>query len=102
MIGTTYGSTAGVATLSPSIAPRTVMAGVIMPSPYSNAAPNSPMSANFGQRGVPVACLRQQGGQREDAPFTVIVRAHHDGDVPHRDDEHERVDDERQDTEDVL
>ena len=33
VIGTTYGSIIGVATFSPSMAPSTVMAGVIMPSP---------------------------------------------------------------------
>ena len=32
-IGTTYGSKSGVATFSPSTAPSTVIAGVIMPSP---------------------------------------------------------------------
>ena len=31
--GTTYGSNSGVATFTPSIAPSTVIAGVIMPSP---------------------------------------------------------------------
>ena len=31
--GTTYGSASGVATCSPSMAPSTEMAGVIMPSP---------------------------------------------------------------------
>ena len=31
--GSTYGSKSGVATVRPSIAPSTVMAGVIMPSP---------------------------------------------------------------------
>ena len=36
VIGTTYESNSGVATFSPSTAPRTVMAGVIMPSPYSS------------------------------------------------------------------
>ena len=33
VIGTTYGSKSGVATFSPSTAPSTEMAGVIMPSP---------------------------------------------------------------------
>jgi len=40
VIGTTYGENAGVATSSPSTADSTLIAGVIMPSPNSNPAPN--------------------------------------------------------------
>ena len=39
-----------VATFSPSTAPSTVIAGVIMPSPYSSAAPKIPSSTSTGQR----------------------------------------------------
>lgn len=42
MIGTTYGAKTGVATLSPSIAESTEIAGVITPSPYRSAAPKRP------------------------------------------------------------
>ncbi len=41
-IGTTNGRNTGVATSRPSIAPSTVMAGVIMPSAQSRAAPTNP------------------------------------------------------------
>ena len=42
----TYCSKAGVATLSPSTAPSTEMAGVITPSPYNDAAPKRPSVIN--------------------------------------------------------
>ena len=41
-IGTTNGLRSGVATSSPSIAPRTVITGVIMPSANRSAVPNRP------------------------------------------------------------
>ena len=41
--GTTIGSKTRVATLNPSTALKTEMAGVIMPSPYNSAAPNRPI-----------------------------------------------------------
>ena len=41
-IGQTNRWKAGVATLMPSTAPSTEMAGVMTPSPYSSAAPNRP------------------------------------------------------------
>ena len=40
--GTTKCSIDGAPTLSPSIAPSTEIAGVMIPSPYNNAAPNKP------------------------------------------------------------
>ena len=43
-----------------------------------------------------------QRRQREDAALAGVVRAHHDGDVLDRDDDHERVDDERQHAEHVF
>ena len=45
---------------------------------------------------------RQQRGQGEDAAFALVVRAHHDRDVLDRDDEQQRIDDQRQDAEHVL
>ena len=47
--GITYGLKSGVATVSPSIAPSTVIAGVIMPSPYSSAAPKMASSTSTGR-----------------------------------------------------
>ncbi len=43
--------------------------------------------------GVP---LRQQRGQRQDAAFALVVGAKHDRHVLDRDDQHQRVDDQRQ------
>ena len=48
MIGTTNGSKTCVATPSPSTALSTEIAGVIMPSPYSSAAPNRPIMTRIG------------------------------------------------------
>ena len=45
-------SNAGVATLIPSIALNTEMAGVIMPSPYSKAAPKTPSPTSTARRRV--------------------------------------------------
>jgi hypothetical protein len=50
VMGSTYGSKTGVATLSPSTALSTEMAGVIMLSPYSSDAPNSPASTRIHRR----------------------------------------------------
>ena len=50
----------------------------------------------------PFAGGREQRGQREDAAFALVVGAHDDGDVLDRDDEQQRVDDQRQHAEDVL
>jgi hypothetical protein len=44
VIGTTNGSNSVVAIPSPSTALNTEIAGVIMPSPYSKAAPNRPIA----------------------------------------------------------
>ena len=48
------------------------------------------------------AALRQQRRQREDAAFALVVGAHHDRDVLDRDDDQQRVDDQRQHAEHVL
>ena len=95
--GTTYGSNSGVATFSPSIAPRTVIAGVIMPSPYSSAAPKIPSRISTGRPTSPVRAVRHQRRQRQDAALTLIVGPHDDRDVLDRDDKQQRVDDQRED-----
>ena len=46
--------------------------------------------------------LGQQRGQGEDAALPLVVRAHDDRDVLDRDDQHQRVDDERQHAQHVL
>ena len=45
---------------------------------------------------------RYERGQREHAPLALVVGAHHDHDVLDRDDEQERVDDEREHAEHVV
>jgi hypothetical protein len=51
VMGMMYGSKRGVATSSPSTALSTEITGVIIPSPYSSAVPNSP-SITSTQRGL--------------------------------------------------
>ena len=51
---------------------------------------------------MPAGAAGNQRGECQHAPLAVVVGAHDDGDVLDRDDQHERVDDERQHAEDVL
>ena len=57
VIGTMYCATLGTAISRPSIAPSTLMAGVMMPSPYSRAVPNRASATKMPPRlnpcGVP-------------------------------------------------
>ena len=78
------------------------MAGVIMPSPYSSAAPTMPSSTSIGARGALAIRGLNQCGQRQDAALALVVGAHDDHDVFDRDHEQQGIDDERQDTKHVL
>jgi hypothetical protein len=51
----TYGSSTSVATLAPSSALKTEIAGVMTPSPYISAAPNKPMTTSARLRSNAVA-----------------------------------------------
>ena len=98
-------SETGVATLRPSMALSTEIAGVIIPSPYNSAAPNNPRTMSTVRRcGIarPPLLLEDQRHQRENPTFTAVVGAHDEDDVLHRDDEHEQPDDERENPVDVL
>ena len=53
VIGTMNGSKTCVATLSPSTALRTEIAGVIMPSPYNSAAPKRPIAISARRDDTP-------------------------------------------------
>ena len=103
VIGTTYGSKSGVATFEPfdraehgdrrrdhAVAVEQRRAEHAEQHQHRAAAP-----APSGRGG-------HQRGQREDAAFALVVGAHHDRDVLDRDDEQQRVDDERQHAEHVL
>ena len=68
VIGTTYGSKAGVATFKPSTALRTEMAEVIMLSPYSKAAPNIPREINI--RTLSPTPRGQEGHKSQNAAFS--------------------------------
>ena len=74
--------------LEPSMALRTEIAGVIMPSPYSRAAPKIPSrrSAPTGRGRMPRAAAAT-AHQRQNAAFALIVRPHDERQVLHRDDE---------------
>ena len=101
VIGTTKGSNTCVATPSPSTALSTEMAGVIMPSPYSSAAPNRPDRHQRRMR-APPALGADQRDQRQDAAFPAVVGPHHEQQVLDRDGDDERPEDQREDTDDVL
>jgi hypothetical protein len=71
----------------PSTALSTEMAGVIAPSPYSSAVPNTPSATS---RPALVTCgsrLRHhERGEREDPALTLVVGLHHEQQVLDRDD----------------
>ena len=58
VMGTMYCATLGTAISSPSMAPNTLMAGVMMPSPYSRAVPKSASATNRPPRLKPVGVPR--------------------------------------------
>ena len=88
--------------LSPSTAPSTVMAGVITPSPYSNAAPNRPRPSSTPRLCGPLVGGRNLRHQRHDAALAVVVGAHHVADVLARDDDDQRPEDQRQHAQHVV
>ena len=78
---TTTHSRLGVATPIPSTAPSTEIAGVMTPSPYRSAAPNSPKRMSTRRVARQIALGMQQGQQRHDAAFAPVIRPHDDGQV---------------------
>jgi hypothetical protein len=75
---------------SPSSADSTEMAGVIVASPYTSAAPIRPAIKTSGWR----PCIpAQKRHQRENAAFAFIVRAHGQRDVFQRGDDDQRPQD---------
>ena len=74
---------AGLASLSPSTADSTEIAGVMTESPRNIAAPMTPSNGN--ERGAPAERARRQRGQRQRAALAVIVGAQQDQHVFQRD-----------------
>ena len=104
VMGMTRPDTDGAATLTPSTAESTEMAGVIMLSPKNSEAPKIPRAgqhrlrpASAGQR--PPA---DQGDQRHDPALAVVVGPHHEQDVGDGDDDRHRPEDQRDDPEDAV
>ncbi len=100
-IGITHFSNAGVATSKPSTADSTEMAGVISPSPYSNAVPNTP-SVTTPAATLDTVCPSgrdHQRRERQDSALAVVVGPHHRGQVLDADDDHERPERDRGRTE---
>jgi hypothetical protein len=95
--GTTSPATDGAATLTPSIAERTEIAGVITLSPKNGAAPKIPSAASATARD---SLPPDQGDQRHDPALAVIVGAHHQQHVG--DGDHHRPEDQRADPENAL
>ncbi len=70
--------------------------------PVQQCGPEDP-EQNEQRAAGPIAVLRRdQGREREDAALALIVGAHDHHDVFHRDDDQQRVDDQRQDAENVF
>lgn len=79
------------------------MAGVMIPSPYSKAAPSTARIATHPTRPTGRAGLGQrQGQERHDAALSLVISAHHEAEVLDRDHHGDRPDDQRHDAHDVL
>ena len=77
-MGMTKLSRLGSTTFRPSTALSTEMAGVITPSPYNSAVPNSPNSTNHLMRPMNTAPVAgDQRGERQDATLTLVVGPQH-------------------------
>jgi len=83
----------GAASLRPSTADNTEIAGVIMESPMNIEAPTTPsaIKASFGGR-----ARADERHQRQRAALAVVVRAQQEQHVFCRDDDKERPQDQRQ------
>ncbi len=96
-IGITQSANAGVATSKPSTADSTEIAGVINPSPYSNAVPNTPSvttaAATFGD-GLTLG-RDDERGERQDAALAVVVGPHHEQQVLETDHDDQRPEGDR-------
>ena len=68
------------------------------PERNQNRSADGKPCGSAGRTGAP----RDERRQGQDAPFALVVRAHDDGDVLDRDDEQQRVDDQRQHAQDVV
>ena len=91
-------------TSSPSIAPSTEIAGVIMPSP--NRKRRAEYAEDDQDRSAPpivgaLLVLQQQREHREHAAFAAVVGAQDEDEVLDAHDEDQRPEDERQDAVDV-
>jgi hypothetical protein len=95
VIGTTRLANEGAATLTPSTADRTEMAGVIMLSPKNSDAPKIPERRERGLGAAPAgdALPADQRDQRHDPALAVVVGPHHEQDVGDGDDEGHRPED---------
>ncbi len=97
-IGMIQASSAGAATFRPSTALSTEMAGVMVPSPYSSAAPKRP-STTSSRRGRPPSSSRAGWIRAINArmPPSPLLSARMTYDqVLHRDHQHQRPEDQRQ------
>ena len=104
VIGTTRLLSDGAATLTPSIADSAEIAGVIMLSPKKREAPKTPSAASvsFVRRPPGHTPAPDQGDERQDPAFAIIVGSHDEQHVGDSDDDRHRPEDERDDPEDAL
>ena len=98
--GTMKRANAGVATSSPSTAERTLIAGVMMPSPKRSPAASI---RSESKRREPLPAVRvQEAVESECASLTVVVRAEDEDEILERHDERDRPDDQRDAAEHVV
>ena len=68
VMGTTIGASEGASILRPSTALSTEIAGVITPSPYSNAAPIRPTMSSEARQLPRGACLASSSASSATMP----------------------------------
>jgi hypothetical protein len=90
--GITKGCSTFVATLTPSTALNTEIAGVITPSPYSKAAPEQ-SHCRQDLRAVTQAVCSYQRHERHDSAGSMVVRPHDKHTVLHRHGDDQRPED---------
>ena len=93
LIGSTYCFSSGAETSMPSTADSTEIAGVMTPSPKNRQAPTMPIRVKRTADARADRDALRQRHQRQDAALAAIVGEQDEQDVFHRDDQHERPED---------
>ena len=92
-IGTTSGSRLASTMVRPSTADSTEMAGVIIASPKNRQVASTPIMTRLAVHFRPGMLREISASRASDAALAAIVGAHRHGDIFHRDDQHQRPED---------